>query len=191
MFGTFLAVLLIVPVSQCPKVGKCAVPPHRASFQWVHWSLRRAGTAATPAFPICCPLLPPCEWWLDHPVRLCLQPQPHQMPTSGIRSNAKLSPDFVYPWDRKAWVCTVPCPVWCFLPPRWKGPQQLRCNFRTFPAGPSGSLPHHRPSASGSPSSQGKPGALTCLKHFGLPRTPSSAPVEINKTWSHLILDRD
>lgn len=26
----------------CPKVGKCVVPPHRASLQWVHWSLRES-----------------------------------------------------------------------------------------------------------------------------------------------------
>lgn len=70
-------------------------------------ALGRAGTAPTPAFPICCPMLPPCES-CDHPVRLCLQPQPHQMPTSGIRSNAKLSPDSVYLWDRKAWGVLFP-----------------------------------------------------------------------------------
>lgn len=97
------------------------------------------------------------------------------------RKQCQIIPKFCLSLGKKGMVCAVPCLVRCFLPPHWKGPQPLRCNLRTFPAGPSGSLPHHRPSASGSPPSQGKPGALTCLKHFGLPRTPSSAPEEINK----------
>lgn len=76
MLGTFLAVLLIVHVSQCPMPQSRKVcgavpqgqPPASAQEPWGERTLQ------SPSFPICCPLLPPCEWWPDLPVRLCLQP---------------------------------------------------------------------------------------------------------------------
>lgn len=187
MFGTFLARLLTVPVSKSPAPQSWklrAVLPHTANLQCIE-ALGKVGAATTLAFPVHCPLLPLCEWWFSLLVRLFLQPN---------LTNAKCwrwwqcqtVPIFCFSLGKKSTGVYFSCLIWCFLTkllmaefsPLRKGLHQLRHSLSPFPAGPSGSLSiHHHRSASGSPSSQGKPEALPCLKHFELPRTLNSAPM--------------
>lgn len=192
VFGTFLARLLTVCVSKCPapqswKLRRSAAPHSQPP---VHRSLRESGRRGhtcfpRPVFPVRCPLLPRCEWWLSLLVRLFLQPNLTKA-KCWHWWQCQTIPTFCFSLGKKSMTVYFSCLVWCFLTkllmaeffPLRKGLHQLRHSLSPFPAGPSGSLSiHHHPSASGSPSSQGEPEALPCLKHFELPRTLNATPM--------------
>lgn len=130
MFGTLLAVLLIVHVSQRPipqSKKVCSAAPQARPAASECTALGRGDTAAAPAFPICHPSIAATAWKVTRPPGKAMFTTPTSPDANFWHwGQCQIIPRLCLSLGKKGMGDPVPCPTWCFLPPLWKGPHQLR-----------------------------------------------------------------